>query len=278
MLAGLLALGLAGCSTVKLAYNNLPELSYWWLDGYLDFDDSQAPRVRAELERLLAWHRRNELPRWIELLQQAQQLAPGDATAAQACALNDAVRDRLLVLAEQAEPASAELALTLAPAQLQHLQRKLESRNAEFADDWLDATPEAIQTRRYKRWLDWAETLYGTLDETQRAALRAMVAKPPFDPPMAEAQHRPRQAVLLAGLASLQDGASAAKARQVLKDYVQMVAQPAPGGWREHREALQLEGCRNFAALHASTNAQQRAHARQRLLGYEQDLRALRSP
>ena len=43
---------LAACSAVKLAYNNLPELSYWWLDGYLDFDGAQTPRVRDELTEL----------------------------------------------------------------------------------------------------------------------------------------------------------------------------------------------------------------------------------
>ncbi len=30
----LVAAALGACSTIKLAYNNLPELSYWWLDAY----------------------------------------------------------------------------------------------------------------------------------------------------------------------------------------------------------------------------------------------------
>src|SRR6185295_17419252 len=85
---GVLALGaaLAACSAVKLAYNNLPEVGYWWLDGYVDFDDAQTPRVREELRQLLAWHRRDELPKIADLLQQAQALAPADLTPAQACA------------------------------------------------------------------------------------------------------------------------------------------------------------------------------------------------
>jgi hypothetical protein len=38
-------------------------VSYWWLDGYLDFDSDADPKVRDELAQLLAWHRQNELPR-----------------------------------------------------------------------------------------------------------------------------------------------------------------------------------------------------------------------
>ena len=36
-----LALGLAACSAVRLGYANLPDLAYWWLDGYVDFSDEQ---------------------------------------------------------------------------------------------------------------------------------------------------------------------------------------------------------------------------------------------
>ena len=49
-----LAASLGACSTVRLAYNNLPELAYWWLDDYLDFTGAQSLRVREELSGQLA--------------------------------------------------------------------------------------------------------------------------------------------------------------------------------------------------------------------------------
>jgi hypothetical protein len=54
---------LAGCSAIKLAYNQAPTLAYGWLDGYLDFNDQQSPQVRDALNRLFAWHRASELPK-----------------------------------------------------------------------------------------------------------------------------------------------------------------------------------------------------------------------
>ena len=43
----LLAALLGACSAVRLAYNNLPTVSYWWLDGYVDFDGAQSLRPEA---------------------------------------------------------------------------------------------------------------------------------------------------------------------------------------------------------------------------------------
>ena len=37
---------LAGCSAVRLAYNQAPDLMYWWLNGYVDFD-AEAGRART---------------------------------------------------------------------------------------------------------------------------------------------------------------------------------------------------------------------------------------
>jgi hypothetical protein len=57
-----LVAGLAACSAIKLGYNNLDEIAYWWLDSYVDFTDDQAPRAREDLARLHWWHRNEELP------------------------------------------------------------------------------------------------------------------------------------------------------------------------------------------------------------------------
>ena len=57
-----LAVVLAGCSAVQLGYNTLPEISYWWLDGYLDFEDGQREQVRGGIAAIQAWHRAHELP------------------------------------------------------------------------------------------------------------------------------------------------------------------------------------------------------------------------
>lgn len=272
----LVAAALGACSTIKLAYNNLPELSYWWLDAYLDFDGSQTPKVRDELAQLLSWHRQNELPRVLGVLQEAQALAPRDVTANQACRMADQIRERLLAAVERAESAGTELALSLSEAQLQQLERKYAKNNAEYRKEWLDLSPAQVQEKRYEKFLDRLEDFYGRLTAEQRELVRRQVAQSVFDPRLAGAERRQRQQEALA----LLRGFNAAKpppaeARAAIHAYVMRIADPPPGPWRDHQQALLQEGCRNLAALHNATGASQREQAVRRLQAYQDDLRQL---
>ena len=80
----LLSVGLTGCSAVRFGYNQAPELVYWWLDGYADFDDPQSRRVRDMLGQWFGWHRRTQLPDYANLLQRAQADVLADSNNAQA--------------------------------------------------------------------------------------------------------------------------------------------------------------------------------------------------
>eukprot|EP01036_Dinobryon_divergens_P049146 gene49146-65873_t len=82
VLAGLL---LAGCSTVKLAYNQAPQLLSWQLNRYLDLTQPQAERVRDELADLHRWHRDTLLPEHAGLLQKLRHQLPAPMSAEQAC-------------------------------------------------------------------------------------------------------------------------------------------------------------------------------------------------
>jgi hypothetical protein len=204
-------------------------------------------------------------------------LAPGDLSPAQACELGEEIRSRLLALAEQAEPAGAELALSLGPAQLEQLQRKYTRQNADYRSDWLSKSREAQHDKRYEQWLDRSEDFYGTLDGAQRQALRRMAAESVFNPAAFDAERKRRQGVVLAmlrGLAAEPD-TPPAEARRQLHDYLQTMAKPPPGRWREQQQAQWAEGCRNFATLHNMTTPAQRTQARRRLHDYELELREL---
>lgn len=272
----LAAAALAACSTLKLAYNNLPELSYWWLDGYLDFGGAQTPRVRDDLAELLAWHRRHELPRLVELLRGAQALAPENITPQQACAFADHIRERLLAVAVQAEGPGTALALSLGEAQLQQLERKYAKNNAEYRKEWLEHSPARWQEKRYERTLERYEDFYGRLEPAQRELLRQQVAQSGFAPQAFDAERRRRQQEVLALLRRFQaERTPPAEARAAIHAYVMRIADPPPGPWRERQQALQQEGCRNMAALHNSTSAAQRYQAARRLHAYERDLSEL---
>lgn len=272
----LLGVALSGCSAVKLAYNNLPELGYWWLDSYVDFNGAQSPRVKEQLAQLLERHRRTELPKLLVLVEKAERLAVVDVTPAQVCAASDEVRDSLLATAVDAAGPGAELALGLGDAQLQHIEGKYAKNNAEYASDWLERSVEGQHRKRYDTFLERSEDFYGTLDDAQRKLLRQMADRSIFDPKRVDAERRQRQRESLALMRRYSNsGARPAEVQAALVAYAQRIAQPPPGPWRDYQQALLQEGCGNIARLHNATRPAQREQAARRLQAYAQDIRDL---
>jgi len=273
------AVALAGCSAVKLGYGNGVNLAYWWLDGYLDFSDAQAAQARGELERLHAWHRQQELPRVIELLARAEQLAPNAVSPEQACAIVADARARLEAVAERADPAVVGLAMTLTPAQLRHLERKQRRNNDKFRRDWIAATPAEQKERRVDFLQERFEMIYGRLEAPQRAVLRRSVEQSVFEPQRMLAERQHRQQDLLQTLRQvIAPGLPVAEARTLLRGYLDRMQRPSDAAQRSWQNALLQENCRLFAALHDSTTPQQREQAVRRLRAYQRDLRELAGP
>ena len=267
---------LSGCSAIKLAYNNLPELGYWWLDGYVDFSGAQTPQARDQLAKLLERHRKNELPKLLAIVEKAERLAPDDVMGSQVCMFSDEIRARVLAVALDASQPGAELAATLSAPQLQYLQSKYAKVNAEYADDWLDRSLEQQHRKRYDAFLDRSEDFYGTLDTGQRALLRELVDKSIFDPRLVDAERRQRQQEVLGLLRRMGSGkAPVRELRAAIDAYSKRIAEPPPGAWKDYQHALLQESCSNIAALHKVTRSDQRDRAVRRLQSYAQDVRDL---
>lgn len=268
--------GLVACSAVRLGYNTLGDVAYWWLHSYLDFTPQQATRVREDLARLHQWHRSEELPRFEQMLQRMEQLVPQDVTPEQACSFMTEFRERLLAVARQAEAAAVPLATGLAADQLQHLQHKYEKNNADYTSEWVRLGPAEQKEKRYRQFLDRAEMIYGRLDEPQRQELRRDVDRSIFDPKriLAERQRRQQDALQTVGRI-VRERVPFDEARLMLRGYVERALTPPGAAARAYQEALVAEGCRHFAILHNSTTLAQRETAVRRLRAYQRDLREL---
>jgi len=272
----LLALLLSGCSALRLGYSQAPELAYWWLDSYFDFTEAQTTRVRADLAALHAWHRSNELPIYLGLLDKVQRLTPGNVTPEQLCELYNEFMPRLNATADQAEPTLSAVTLLLKPEQLAQLARQLDKRSENWRENWLDGTPGERRARHVKRLVDRAEGLYGRLDAAQRATVREAVAASQYDAEMSYRESQRRHTDTLQTLRLIQSGGLGAERNRLeargLLD--RAVNSPDPI-YRSQQIKLLQENCRTYAALHNSTSPSQRAKALETLKGYEADLRSL---
>lgn len=263
---------LQGCSAVKLAYNQVPQLAYWQLNRYLDLSDAQTDRVRSELDLLHQWHRSTMLPQHARLLQQVQQHLPGTVTPEQACRIYDDARIQLDAVWAQAEQQLLWLAPQLSPAQIRTLEMQQAQSNVDWKKQWLDASPEQMREQRYKQLLSRAETFYGTLDEPAREALRSYVARSSFDPQRSYVERLRRQKDLVEVLQGIaQNGSDHQRTLGLLRGYrTRYNASPDPT-YQRYAQRLVEEGCEAFARMHNAMAPAQRLQAVQSLKGYERD-------
>jgi hypothetical protein len=276
VLLALLALLLPGCSSVKLAYNNAPDIGYWWLDSYLDFNSEQSLKVRANLNTLQTWHRQNELPAYVNTLEKLQRLAPANVSPAQLCEVYADVKPRLQALLNQAEPSLVALVPTLSAGQIQHLARQLEKRRQKWREEWLDGTPQERSARRVKQWVDRAEGFYGALDEPQLATLRTSVSGALFDANTYYRESQRRHQDTLNTLRQLQaspPGAASVKAS--LLALLNRSLDSPDTAYRLYAEKITQENCKIMASLHNSSTPAQRLKLMDTLRDYANDARTL---
>lgn len=267
---------LSACSAIKIAYNQAPDLTYWWLDGYVDFNEQQTPKVRDEITKLFTWHRTSQLPKVAALLQKSQTLLPSAVSPAQACALYDEARGLFDAVTDKALPFAADLAASITPEQLLHLQHKYDKNNADYVRDFITDKPEERDAKRLKQALQRSEMLYGKLDDAQTSAIQRAIQKSSFNAVLGLKERERRQKDALAVLGKLAADKPAPPAVQaVLRAYLQRSTTSPDPVYRAYAEKMVKEGCESFAAVHATTTPEQRASAVQTLKGYEGDMRVL---
>ena len=271
-----LLLALAGCSMLKLGYSQASPLVFRWLDGYVDFDDAQAERVRAALDEAMAWHRRSQLPDYVELLARAQAEAAGDATPERMCAWGRELRARIDPVAQYLAPTIAEIAFTLTPAQIAHIEKRYASNNDEWRDEHWQREPKKRQRAAVQREIERAENFYGKLDGPQRELVARAVAASPFDPELAFAERQQRQQEVVALARRLREGGIGRDdAVAQVRSYLQRLDHSPRDGYRAYAERLAAHNCSFASDLHNATNAAQRRAAALKLKGFEIDLREL---
>lgn len=270
------SLVLGGCSALRLAYNNAPDFTYWWLDGYFDFDGSQSLRLRNDLKSLQDWHRQGELPQLAETLKNLNTAAPQAVVPEQVCKLSTYLEERVQAVLDRAAPTAVALAPSLTVAQLDHLTRALDKRNREWREEWLDGTPEQRNDRRLKKLVERAEGFYGRVSDEQRALLQSQMDTSAFDASLQYREILRRQQDVLQTLRALRASNPAEIHVQAeVRALVARSLQSPDPVFRQYTDRVRTQACSAIAAFHNSTSASQRSKLQQTLQGYEADVRAL---
>ena len=270
--------GLSGCSTLKVAYNNSDDVLYWWLDSYADFQDGQKQLTRDALADLLRWHRQQQLPEYVALLKRIQTMAPNDITPAQVCAVTEDMRTSVVTLLRYVEPANTKLATQLKPEQLRSIRQRFDKTNKTWKEDWVDPSAEDRLQYRNKQAANRLEDFYGRLDKPQREALNLWLSKSKFDPGLTFTERERRQADSLQTFQRMaQEGSPTPQAQNMLRGLTERTFNSPNERYRTYNRELWDQNCEGFAKFHNSTTPAQRKRMVESLQSYENDFRTLMS-
>jgi hypothetical protein len=270
---------LQGCSAIKLGYQQLPTLSYWWLDNYLSFSDAQTVRVKESLESLQRWHRQQELPLYASLINRTALISQGNIQAQDVCTLWSDGQARADRLVQEALRQTAPVVASISPRQLSHLARHFDLKNEEWEKQWLRGSPEERLKRRVNSATERFSDFYGDLTPAQSSLLQTQMTQSEWTAEWGLQQRKRQQQDMLATLQKIQQQSlSAAQLEAELFGVWQrwfMPLQPTEAG---QAQRLRTQACQNLVDLHNNTSAEQRQRAARRLRNYERDLQDLMRP
>jgi hypothetical protein len=226
LLATVLLLG--GCAS--FTYNRLDWLIPWYVDGYVDLTHEQRDLLRERLTPRLEWHRREELARYVEILDRIEAGLDGpiDATTVRAWA------DDMLAAAQRVEKSMMGVALEfgaeVSDAQVDEFIASLWERQREFEEEFLERSAAEYARDDFDNLSDFLERFLGRLTRDQQAVLRrAASGLVRFD--KAWLEDRRRWLTTLEGLLAREPGWQDA----VMQAYEARVALRSPG----YREAFE---------------------------------------
>jgi hypothetical protein len=269
----------AGCSVVRVGYNQADHLAYWWLDRFVDFDEVQKSRVRTALVHWFSWHRREQLPQYAGLLTHSRTMVLEDTTPERTCGLWTEIRGYMDSAFERALPGAAELTSTLTPRQIQNIERRYAKINEEFDEEHVQGNAEARMKRSIKRTIERAEFFYGKLDNQQREFIKQRLAASPYEVSIWNTERQRRQQDLVRLLRQLTSGAAdQGKIQGALRAYMERVYRSPNEDYRKYADQVWSYNCDFVASLHNTTTPAQRAHAAKKIKGWESDIQKLLAP
>ncbi len=266
----LAALGLGGCSAVRIAYQGADVAVRHYADDYLDLDSEQLAAWQPQLDQALARHRSEELPYLARFFE--------DALAGVNRGLDrtrvECLEEQFLTLyrrqARWVVDLAAPLLATAGPSQVRRLEARFREAWAEAAD--LSAAAVARRERkRAQRYGDAASWWIGGLSEAQTALVRSTTAAMPDTAGAWSAYRRSRQEGLLR---LVQRGADTSEIQSYLSDWL-VDHRDLPPSLGEAVVALREGITRLLLGLDQSLSAAQRAQFQRRLRGLRDDFLAL---
>ncbi|MGB1951327.1 MAG: DUF6279 family lipoprotein [Marinobacter sp.] len=168
LLALLVVLLVAGCSSTKLAYRYADWGIVWWVEDYITLTGDQKQQLNRDIETLRQWHCSAELPRYRTWLDELEaDVAKGPPSETTVAYHQEQVFDFFPSLLQQATPVAVNLLSSLSDEQVRELATNMEESQQDMEQEFLADSPQATAEARAERTTERVERWLGDLNEDQ---------------------------------------------------------------------------------------------------------------
>ncbi len=268
------------CSLVQSVYNNAPEVMSWWLDEYFDFTKAQKALLSPALHQVHEWHRNEQLPEYIAILQGLKYSASRDSiTASEACEHIEKMKTSFSTLQLAFIPTILELAPLISDKQLAYLKQKLAKRADKWKSEWWQATPAAQLEARLEKTEEYVEKVYGSVNAAQLALIKQKLQETPTQPAIVYAEILRRNEDIVQIIIALRENALNEEQKTALIKAGFTRLQESPNkAYQQHANQINQRTCDIIADVHNLSDAKQKKHASDWFWQFEQQLKGLSNP
>ncbi|MEK9703202.1 MAG: DUF6279 family lipoprotein, partial [Deltaproteobacteria bacterium] len=157
-------------------YNNLNWLTRWRLDSYLDLTSEQDRWLNVQLAEHIAWHRKEELPQYVDFLRDIQKKARDGLTQEEWREGLEQVELGWQRILDRLRPDAAKLLADLDPDQVEELKSEFQEENEEIVERLAEPAAEREEKRRERRQ-ESLEEWFGDWSPEQLQALEGIWQK-----------------------------------------------------------------------------------------------------
>ena len=170
LICALLFLG--ACSSTTFVYNRLDFILPWYLDDYAELNRGQEKYLDELLSPFLAWHRSDELPRYVKVLEDIEASLDQPVTAEVVAAISAEFENAWFRLEGEALDWLLDLGARLSDDQIQGFLAELQEQQQEYEEKYLTRSDEEFHEESYDNLLDSMQDYLGRLNGAQRDLLR----------------------------------------------------------------------------------------------------------
>jgi len=153
--------------TTKIMYNYLDWIAEWYATDLVTLNDEQDWLLNDAVKSELAWHRKHQLPFYIESLEELEKNIQAGLSQDHLKKFYTIHEHGWVELKHRLAPTISRLLKTLSDGQINELEKNLKDQENDLAEKYVNKPADELITERSERMVDKIEDWTGSLNKQQ---------------------------------------------------------------------------------------------------------------